>query len=123
MKNKNTNKREKKKETIQVPEIFGENVYFKYPGVNAHTRRNNEAKYRAEAKEFFKKNKYTILGIYTENRNAIKAEIKTPKGLICVRFSYSESCNNVYKRLSVYLDDTKKDIRLIKKKSTYLTAA
>ena len=34
---------------------------------------------------------------------------------ITVKFHYEESCNHVYKRLEVYKDGVKKDIRALKK--------
>jgi len=36
------------------------------------------------------------------------------------RFDYSESCKNVYKHCVIYVNDTKKDIRLLKKHFTNL---
>ncbi len=68
------------------------NSYFWSPGGNSSSRRYNEDRFPG-----------------------VDFEIMTAKGLVQVIFDYSESCKNVYYSMSVYLNDVKKDIRLLKK--------
>ena len=123
MPKKKTMKKRKKQEVIEVPNIFGENVYYKKSRECHSKRRDNEVKIMKEVKGFFLKNNYSIIGNHKDYYNEIEAQIVTLQGLINVKFEYRESWSRIRKSLSVYLDGEQKDLRLIKKKSTYLKVA
>lgn len=84
--------------TIELPAILTANTYFWSPSGSASGRRSNESRHTAEVQRFLDAN----------------AEALQAAG-ITVEFSYSESCHNVYKSLSVYKNGVKKDIRALKK--------
>lgn len=77
---------------VVVNEKYSHSIFF-HPGTTAGTRRGNEER-------FFEKNP--------------DFSIKNGKDLIKVRFTYSESCKNVYFSLKVSVNDEKKDIRILK---------
>jgi uncharacterized FlaG/YvyC family protein len=81
-----------------LPEILTANTFYWRPGSSASSRHSNEQRHTEAVQRF--------LDAHTE---AIAAA-----GL-SIEFSYSESCNNVYKRLEIYQNGTKKDIRALKK--------
>lgn len=68
--------------------------YFFSPSQNASGRRSNE-------KNFLKNNP--------------EVHFITSKGLLKVSFNYSESCQNVYYKIYITLDDVPKNISFIKK--------
>jgi len=84
--------------TIELPAILTANCYFWTPGSSASHRRSNEARRHAEVQAFLDRH----------------AEVLAAAGIV-VEFSYSESCNNVYKSLVVYQHGQKKTIRALKK--------
>lgn len=84
--------------TIELPAILTANTYFWTPGSSASHRRSNEARRAAEVQRF--------LDTHADALHAAG---------ITVEFSYSESCNNVYKSLAIYKNGVKKDIRALKK--------
>ena len=97
---------------IELPKILTENTFFWNPGKNASTRRNNESKNINTIKQFFIKNQYSNI---VEDDNTISAELITDSGLLTVEFYYRESCNKVYKKQKISLDNKKKDIRILRK--------
>ena len=85
-------------ETPVLPEILTANVYYWRPGSSARQRRANEERRHMEVQRF--------LDTYGDILDANGIE---------VIFRYHESCNHVYKRLEVYQNGVKKDIRALKK--------
>lgn len=84
--------------TIELPAILTANTYYWRPGSSASHRRSNEKRHADAVQRF--------LDTHAEALNAAG---------ISVEFSYSESCNNVYRHLAVYQNGVKKDIRALKK--------
>lgn len=92
---------------IAIPSIFTANTYFYSPASTASGRRRNEERRISEATNFFKSLGFEVI----EKSNSIDAIL----GEIEVSFSYSESCQNVYKSLSVYKKGKKSNITTLKK--------
>jgi hypothetical protein len=84
--------------TIEIPAIMTANTYFWRPGSSASQRRANEKRYAAEVQAFLDRH----------------AEALAAAG-ISVEFSYWESCNHVYKRLEIYRNGKRSNIRALKK--------
>ena len=84
--------------SIELPAILTANTYHWTPSGTASGRRSNEKRHAAEVQRFL-----------DQHADAINAA-----GL-SIEFSYSESCNNVYKHLEIYQNGVKKDIRALKK--------
>ena len=84
--------------TIELPAILTANTYFWTPGGSASQRRSNERRRADEVQCFLDANAAAIQAAGIE-----------------VDFSYSESCNNVYKSVAVYQNGEKKTIRALKK--------
>lgn len=90
----------------QLPSILTANTYFWQPSSSASQRRRNEERKIGEVYDFFKSNGFDT---------SISDGVVATKGDLCVRFTYSESCKNVYKRLSVYVGEKKSNITAIVK--------
>ena len=90
---------------LPIPAIIKQNTYFWNSNNAAASRRANEKRRMNEVDNFM-----LALGFTGGNGNYVHSELP-----IRAEFSYSESACNVYKRFSVYLNDQKKDIRLLKK--------
>ncbi|MCX7699017.1 MAG: hypothetical protein N2114_06085 [Candidatus Goldbacteria bacterium] len=87
--------------------ILEKNCYFWSTSRIAKGRRENEKKRKNEAAEILEK-----LGFTTE---IIGNKVIATRGDIKVIFYYKESCKHVYKKLQVYVNNVKKDIRVLKK--------
>lgn len=85
-------------ETIQLPEILTANTYFWRPGSSASQRRSNEKRHAETVQRF--------LDTHADAIAAAGLEIE---------FEYSESCNNVYKRLTIWKNGKKSNITALKK--------
>jgi uncharacterized FlaG/YvyC family protein len=83
---------------VELPAILTANTFYWRPGRTARERRANEQRHYAEVEAFLEAHK----------------EILQTAG-IEVQFSYSESCNHVYKHIRVYQNGVRKDIRALKK--------
>ncbi len=83
---------------ITLPEILTANTYFWRPGSSASSRRSNEQRRHAEVQRFL-----------DQHADALSA------AGVSVEFSYSESCNNVYKRVEVYRQGKKSNLTAVKK--------
>lgn len=83
---------------IVLPEILTANTFYWRPGSSASSRRANEARRHAEVQRFL-----------DAHADALVAAGVT------VEFSYSESCNNVYKRVEIYRNGKKSNITAVKK--------
>lgn len=91
---------------VQIPSILTANTYFWTPSTNASDRRKNEEKKLNEVASFFE-----TLGFEVSNTDRVIAK----KDELEVVFSYSESCKNVYKHLSVTRNGKNSNITAIKK--------
>lgn len=83
---------------ITLPEILTANTYYWRPGSSASSRRSNERRHVATVQRF--------LDTHAEALAAAGIEVS---------FSYSESCNNVYKRFEVTRNGKRSNITAIKK--------
>ena len=83
---------------IVLPEILTANTYYWRPASSASSRRSNERRHTETVQRFLDTH----------------ADALTAAG-IEVEFSYSESCNNVYKKLGVYRNGKKSNITALKK--------
>lgn len=83
---------------IELPSILVANTFYWRPGRTARERRANEQNRIAEVEEF--------LAAHKEKLDAAKIE---------VQFSYHESCNHVYKKVRIFQDGVRKDVRALKK--------
>lgn len=84
--------------TVEIPAILTANTYYWKPSSSASGRRSNEKRHADQVQRF--------LDTHAETLQAAG---------ITVEFSYSESCHNVYKSLTIYKNGVKKDIRALKK--------
>lgn len=84
--------------TVSLPEILTANTYFWRPGSNASSRRSNEQRRAAEVQRFLDQHADALAAAGVE-----------------VSFSYSESCNNVYKRVEVTRNGKRSNITAVKK--------
>jgi hypothetical protein len=92
---------------VPEPAILTANTYFWTPGQNASTRRRNEERNQQVVADYL-----SALGfVVTRSGDSVAA---TGYGL-SIDFSYSESCSNVYKRLSVMRDGRGSNITAIRK--------
>lgn len=93
--------------SISEPSILSANTYFWNAAGNASTRRRNEEKRQAEVAAYFK-----AIGMEVETSgNSVIGE----KDGIVAEFSYSESCKNVYKSLSVTRNGNGSNITALRK--------
>ena len=95
------------KNQISEPDILTANTYFWSSSRNASGRRYNESRRLSEVADFFKSLKMTV----SENGDSITGKIDDIK----VVFNYRESCNNVYKHLSVYRAGNRSNITTLRK--------
>ena len=93
--------------TIQEPSILTANTYYWSPGRSSSDRRRAEEKHRNKVADFFRSIGMDVT-IESGNVIAVKDDI------IC-RFSYSESCNNVYKHLSITRNGKASNITQLRK--------
>jgi hypothetical protein len=84
--------------TITLPEILTANTFYWRPGSSASSRRSNE-----------KRHADTVQRFLDAHAEAIAA------AELSVSFEYSESCNNVYKRLEIFRKGKKSNITALKK--------
>lgn len=92
---------------ISLPEILTANCYFWNSGGSADQRRRNESNRINQVVNFFKQKGFEV----TQSGHCVNA-----KGFgLDVCFSYSESCKNVYKTLSVYRNGKKSNVTAIRK--------
>lgn len=84
--------------TIEIPAIMTANTYYWTPSSSASGRRSNEKRHAETVQRFLDTH----------------AEALAAAG-VTVEFSYSESCNNVYKHLAVYKHGKKSNITALKK--------
>lgn len=91
----------------QEPQILTANTYFWSPSGNASGRRANEERRQNEVAEFFQ-----AIGMSVERSGD---NVIGKAGAIEVVFHYSESCNNVYKSLSVTNGGKRSNIKLLRK--------
>lgn len=90
-----------------IPTILTANTFFWTPSASANGRRSNEQKRQDEVKAFFE-----YIGLETE----VNGDSVTGKNAeIEATFTYSESCKNVYKNLTIYKNGKKPNISAIKK--------
>lgn len=85
--------------SVNIPSIVSANTYFWSPSGAASSRRRNEEKRRAEVESFL-----TECGLSKKDGSFANDSVE-------VHFSYSESCNNVYKSFEVYRAGKKSNIR------------
>lgn len=92
---------------MELPTIFTANTYFWSPSKSAGERRRSEDKKIEEVNEFLIAVGFSLNddGYYERKFKGCKIEVK---------FFYSESCANVYKSLSVYKDNKRSNVRLLK---------
>lgn len=90
----------------ELPTILTANTYFWSPAYSASQRRRNEDLRNGQVADFFRN-----IGFEVEQSNGVRAR----SGKIEVTFSYSETCKNVYRHLSVYKDGKKSNVSAIKK--------
>ncbi len=81
-----------------IPEILTANTYFWRPSGSASGRRSNEAQRNGEVKSFIE-----------ANREALDA------AGIEINFSYSETCQNVYKRCQITRNGRRSNITAVRK--------
>lgn len=93
--------------TNELPEILSANTYFWSPGSHASSRRGNETRRTGEVANFFSANGF-------ETRNDGET-VRASKDGVEVKFSYSESCKNVYKRVQVTRGGKRSNISAVKK--------
>lgn len=93
---------------LEIPAILTVNTYFWRPGGSASSRRYNEKRHLQAVADFFQ-----ALGFDEVWHTSVVVE-GSGHGLH-VRFEYSESCKNVYKRLTVEKNGKRSNISAIKK--------
>lgn len=84
--------------TTSIPEIMTANTYYWRPGYHASERRSNEQRNIAVVEAFL----------------AANAEKLAAAGIV-INFSYSESCNNVYKRCEITRNGKRSNITAVRK--------
>lgn len=92
---------------IAEPEILTANTYFWKPASSSSGRRKNEEFRLAQVAKFFRAIGLTV----TEKIGIVIGE----KDNLYVEFTYSESCNNVYKGLEIYRAGKKSNITSLRK--------
>jgi len=90
------------------PKILSQNTYYWRSGSTASQRRSNEKRRLSEVESF-------LLSLNFEIILSGNEFIKAKKDNIEVAFSYSESCRNVYKKLSVKKDGKRSNITTLRK--------
>lgn len=95
------------------PEILTANTYFWHSGGSASHRRSNEERRKQEVAQFFRQ-----IGLVDVSIQGDEVTARTHgncKEQLEVCFSYSESCRNVYKHLSVTRDGRNSNITALRK--------
>lgn len=92
---------------VSEPSILTANTYFWKPGQNASSRRRNEERNQNKVADFFRS-----IGMEVTQKGD---DIFGQKGYITAVFSYSESCKNVYKSLSVKRNGKNSNILSLRK--------
>ena len=93
--------------TLNAPSILTANTYFWSSASSASLRRRNEERHQAVVADFF-----GSLGMsVSQNGNDVIGE---KDGIVAV-FSYSESCKNVYKHLSITRNGKRSNITALSK--------
>ena len=88
------------------PSILTANTFYWTPSRCASSRRSAENRRQGEAESYF-----LALGM----ERGANGWFSTPDGLVRARFSYSESCKNVYKNLEVTVAGDKSNILSLRK--------
>lgn len=92
---------------ISEPEILTANCYFWSPGRTSDDRRRSEKKHLDRVADFFSQIGMEV----SRDGGAVVGE----KDGIVARFTYSESCNNVYKHLAVIRKGKNSNITSLRK--------
>lgn len=93
--------------TVSEPAILTTNTYFWSPSKHSGDRRNSEEKYRAIVADFFRQ-----IGMQVSEQGG---KVIGVRGELIAEFSYSESCSNVYKHLSVTRNGKASNITQLRK--------
>jgi len=88
---------------IQIPKIIQSNTYFWNGSGNASSRRANEEKKLNEVFLWLNSMGFAV----KQSNDSIEGTL----GEVEVKFSYSESCKNVYKKFTVYRKNKKSNIK------------
>ena len=94
---------------VPEPRILTASVYFWHPAGNASGRRHNEQRNIAEVAAWFRS-----LGL-TVRTDATGAWGQSEDHTLLAEFQYSESCNHIYRHLSVWRDGKKSNITALRK--------
>ena len=101
--------------TIEIiePAILSQNTFYWKPDATASGRHHNEKKRLAEVAAYLRAVGFEI----TEESSEVAsgAVVSGTKGKCEVRFTYAETCSNVYKKFVVEVDGVTKDIRAFRK--------
>lgn len=92
---------------IQEPGILTANTYFWSPGRDSGSRRRAEDRNRNAVADFFR-----AIGM---DVTIDSDDVVGRKDDIVARFSYSESCSNVYKHLSITRNGKVSNIKSLRK--------
>lgn len=84
--------------TVTIPEILTANTYYWTPATHAASRRRNEQRHAAEVESFI----------------AAYRAVLDAAG-IAIEFSYSESCNHVYKTCKITRNGKRSNITAVRK--------
>jgi hypothetical protein len=95
------------KTAIVEPDILTANTYFYSAGRWASHRRSNEKRNTGAVENYL-----IELGFSTTNDGRT---VTGKRDNICVKFSYSESCHNVYKHIAVMRDGKRSNITALRK--------
>lgn len=94
--------------TVEIPSILTAKTYFWSPAGNAAGRRSNEQRRLAEVENFL-----TSAGFANVSNDG--ETVTGERDEIVVKFSYRESCHNIYKHLEILRDGKRSNITAIKK--------
>lgn len=103
---------EQTKTQIAEPSVLTANVYFWKPRGNANQRRRNAATHCNDVAAWFEALGLTIKKHSDECVIAANNEITA-------KFSYSESCQNVYRHLAVTKGGKRSNIKSLRKLQSY----
>lgn len=92
---------------VSEPTILTANTYFWSPSNNSGGRRHSEEKYRNIVSDFFRQ-----IGMEV---SIVEGKVVGVKDEIVAVFSYSESCKNIYKTLSVSRNGKASNITALRK--------
>ena len=98
--------------SVVIPTVLTSSCYFWRSGQTANLRRSAECKHHLAVQHFL-----NDIGFTTDIRGHLTFgdTIMLSGEKIYLEFLYQESCNNVYKRLTIYKDDELTNIRTLKK--------